>query len=319
MTGRPPNEDPPRTVAERRRRFDRERRRQFRAGIRLIADTEAEIKAVLLRARDTIMAELASQSASEFTVFRLQLLQRSVRDTLAIVERDGAAALDRGIVASWTSGVELVDRPLRSAGLDIAPQLAQVDGRVLLAMRTFLTDRMKSVSTDMVNNVNLELGQALTGAVTPFQAAQKVASIVGEGGLKRALVITRTEMGRAYSVAAQERMAQAARILPALRKQWRRSGKLHARFEHQAIDGQIQPVDKPFKLGNGIRLMHPRDPRAPPAETINCGCTALPYMSSWTMLNPGRTPVTDREADRSRQLRLLRDADLPPPGTPPTF
>jgi hypothetical protein len=311
VTGRPPD-DTPRTGKERRRRFESETRRRFRAAIRIQADTAAEVRAVLIRARDAIVAELASGTASEFTVFRLQLLQRSIRETLAAVERDGAAALDRGIVASWAAGIDQVDAPLRAAGVNVTPQLAQVDGRVLLAMRSFLTDRMRSVSADMVNKVNGELAQALTGVVTPFQTAQKIASIVGEGGLKRALVITRTEMGRAYSVAAQERMAQATEVVPELQKQWRRSGKLHARFEHQAIDGQVQDVDKPFKLGNGVKLMHPRDPKAPAAETINCGCTALPYMSSWTMLNPGRTPVTDREADGSRQLRLLRDADTPP-------
>jgi hypothetical protein len=318
VTGRPPDDGPPRTAAERRRRFERERRRQVRSGIRLIADTEAEVRAILIRARDAIVAQLASGTASEFTVFRLQQLRRSVQEVLTAMEREGAAALDRGVVASWSAGVQLVDAPLRAGGIDVTPQLTQVDGRVLLAMREFLTDRMKAVTTDTINRVNTELGLALTGVVTPFETAQRVASIVGEGGLKRALVITRTEMGRAYSVAAQERMAQATELVPELQKQWRRSGKLHARFLHQAIDGQVQDVDQPFKLGNGVKLMHPRDPKAPPAETVNCGCTALPYMKSWAMLNPGRTPVTDREADASRQLRLLRDAELPP-GTPSAF
>ena len=38
----------------------------------------------------------------------------------------------------------------------------------------------------------------------------------------RALTLIRTELGRAYSLAGQQRMEQAAEVLPGLRKQWRR-------------------------------------------------------------------------------------------------
>ena len=77
----------------------------------------------------------------------------------------------------------------------------------------------------------------------------------------------------AFSVATQERQTQAAEILPGLKKQWRRSGKVHSRTAHDLADGQIVDVDKPFMVG-GVPLMYPRDPKAPAKETINCGCVS---------------------------------------------
>ncbi len=63
------------------------------------------------------------------------------------------------------------------------------------------------------------------------------------GGRSRGLTVVRTELGRAYSVAGQARMAQAMEELPGLRKQWRRSGKIHSRLTHPALP-TISPTAK---------------------------------------------------------------------------
>jgi hypothetical protein len=131
------------------------------------------------------------------------------------------------------------------------------------------------------------------------------------GGIsrRRAIAIVRTELGRAFATASQLRSEQAAEYLPNLKKQWRRSGKIHSRRKHDLTDGQVRPVDQPFILGTGhvsdpaasggIRIMHPHDPAAPPSETINCGCISLPYMESWKdaglLTDPGKRPFSAEE------------------------
>ncbi len=55
-------------------------------------------------------------------------------------------------------------------------------------------------------------------------------------------------------------------MLPGLRKRWRHSGKIHSRLTHDVADGQVQPVDEPFRVSGG-RLMFPRDPAGPPGVT----------------------------------------------------
>ena len=116
-------------------------------------------------------------------------------------------------------------------------------------------------------------------------------------------------LGRAYATASQLRATEAQKHVPGLKKQWRRSGKIHSRRKHDLTDGQIRPVDQPFLLGTGaviegqegggIRIMHPHDPKAPPSETINCGCISLPYMDEWAeaglLEHPGKKPFSAEE------------------------
>ncbi len=83
-------------------------------------------------------------------------------------------------------------------------------------------------------------------------------------------------------------------MLPGLQKQWRRSGKIHSRTSHDRADGQVRPVDKPFDVA-GVQLRFPRDPLGPAKETINCGCTSLPFMATWEVTTPGRQPFTPAE------------------------
>jgi hypothetical protein len=99
--------------------------------------------------------------------------------------------------------------------------------------------------------------------------------------------------------------------LPELKKQWRRSGKIHSRPEHDAIDGQIRDFDQPFNVG-GVKLIYPRDSAGPPGETINGGCPSLPYMASWDVAISGRKPFSDEELARRPTKRPLRGLE----GTP---
>ena len=46
----------------------------------------------------------------------------------------------------------------------------------------------------------------------------------------------------------------------------------HTRYSHRQLDGQMQPVGKPFKSPLGD-IMFPGDPNADPANVYNCRCT----------------------------------------------
>jgi hypothetical protein len=65
-----------------------------------------------------------------------------------------------------------------------------------------------------------------------------------------------------------------------------------------------------FDVG-GIEIMHPRDPKAPPGETINCGCESLPMMVSWEVTHPGAKPFTPDEMANpgARQAAEVRERD----------
>lgn len=294
------------TKQERDRAFRKARTEQLRKRTRIQRDTAAELIRLLKDAQTRIAAILAG-TPTEYQAFLLPQLQRSIRQALADISAQMGQALDASAVASWQAGIDLIDKPLAAGGISITGVMPEIDTRQLEAMRTFMTDRMADVSVQLANQINTELGLVTIGAQTTGDAISKIEGLIKEGGRRRAITIVRTELGRAFAVATQGRMTQAQELLPGLQKQWRRSGKLHSRPSHDAADGQIVDVDKPFIIG-GYALMHPRDPTAPAAETINCGCESLPFMAHWRVANPGRKPFTQEELAASKFRRDLQNS-----------
>ncbi|PWR17683.1 hypothetical protein [Zavarzinia aquatilis] len=307
------------TDEERERRFRAERREQIKRAAQIQAETFALIKAQLEEARTRISVALAS-SPREFQTWRLTQLQAEVRRALGEVEARAGVAVAQGLDRSWQAGAELVTKPLAAAGIDIEPRLVALDPRLLDQLKTFQTDRIRDISSAAVSKINTEIAQAAIGTQTPFEAASKVAAHLG-GAEDRARTIVRLELGTAYSAAGHQRMAQAIKAgVKGLRKQWRRSGKLHPRLTHELADGQVTEVDQPFMVG-GKPIMFPRDPAAPIGERINCGCGLLPFMAHWRLDQPGQKPYTDAERAASRAVRqsdqIRADTERQQAATPP--
>jgi len=59
-------------------------------------------------------------------------------------------------------------------------------------------------------------------------------------------------------------------------KIWIAAGPPDDRPWHTAANGQEIPINEPFILSNGTRLMFPGDPSAGPGEICNCRCTIAP-------------------------------------------
>jgi len=294
------------TKKERDRAASKARTQVLRRRTRIQIDTREEVLRLLKTAQARIAGILAG-TPSEFQVFLLPQLQQSIRQAMQDMSTQAAANLDVSARAMWQAGLDLVDQPLAAGGLSIAGVLPQIDTRQLEAMRAFMTDRMADVGVQLANKINTELGLVAIGAQTTGDAINKIEGLISKGGRSRAITVTRDNLGRAFSIATQQRMKQAKPLLPGLKKQWRRSGKLHSRVSHDAADGQIQPIDEPFIIG-GVKLMHPRDPAGPLRETINCGCESLPLMEHWNVANPQRKPFTNDELNASAFRRGLQSA-----------
>ena len=277
--------------------FKDEQKAQLKRRPQIQQDTYAEIIRLLNLAQADIKTTLAG-APTEYQQFYLPQMQQEIKRVLAQFGDQAGTVAANGSTQSWKAGIDLVDKPIIAANILITAMLPRINTDILTAMRSFLTEKIKGVSTDLIDKINTQLGLTAIGAQSTGDAIKAVEAILESGGRKRALTIVRTELGRAYSVAAQARRMQAVEVLPGLQKQWRRSGKLHSRREHDYIDGQIQDVDKPFHVG-GYLLMQPRDPAGPASETINCGCEALSVMKHWKVVNPGRKAFTEQEKANS--------------------
>lgn len=321
----------------------------MKARAALLTQTRAEVIKLLNEALAEIKV-LLSDAPTEYEMYRLPLLQKQIEQTLVTFGNNSAAALVQGATQAWAGGQALVTvpleaagilitestpalntsavlaqgaaqaaastAPLEAAGIRIAARLPMLDTKMLMAISNFMTDRIKDVGREATAKINAQLGLVLIGAQTPGEAAAKIDTIMGGESRARAITITHTELARVYMVAAQQQLEQSAKLVPDLQKQWRRSGKTYSRLNHDAIDGQVRPVDKPFELvgkdGLMIEMMHPHDPTAPACEVINCGCVSRPYKASWKMLYPGKKPYTELELQQNPKKREINDAILNP-------
>jgi len=284
-------------------------------------DTIVQYLKAALQRINLILAE----QPTDYQQWALPRLAQEIRQVLAQFGEQAGAEISTAAGKAWQLGQDLIDKPLTAGGLRIEASLAKIDVRQLQAMRAFMTDRIKNVGLAAADKINAELGLVVIGAQSPSDAIGKVRVLLGEQSRQRATTIVRTELARAFGVASFERMKEAAARVPGLQKQWRKSGKLHPRPHHDVIDGQVRDVNKPFDLmraavvsksgkllpAASVQLMFPHDPSAPASETINCGCTMLPFKSDWKMQYPGRAPG-GREAGPSIR-ELLEQGAKPGP------
>lgn len=286
------------TSGERDKKFRAARREAVRQRPRIQRDTFREIQSLLGASLERIRATLAAQP-SDFQQWSLPQLEQQIQAVMKEFGDRGSQAAAEGTRRAWETGQQLVDEPLKAGGVRISGLIQELDTRQLLAMRHFMTDRIKNIGAVAVNRINSELGLVVIGNQSPGEAITSITRLLREQSRDRALTIVRTEIGRVFSAAGQQRQLQAANVVPGLKKQWRRSGKVHSRAAHDAADGQIREVDEPFNVG-GFELMYPRDPKAPASQTINCGCESLPHMENWEVQQPGRQPLSD--AERARRI-----------------
>ncbi|MGD9638376.1 MAG: hypothetical protein AB7U85_04890 [Alphaproteobacteria bacterium] len=285
--------------------FEKEAKKELKKKKTIQKDTEQEVFRLLQEANKEITATLAG-APTDYQQWSLSNLQKSIAVVTDELGENLASSATKGASDSWNAGIGLVDNSINAAtGINLAANLQQIDTKQLMSMRTFLTDRMKDVSKQAAQRINSNLGLVMIGAKTPFEAVSNVKTILNDKAGSRARTILNTELGRAYSCACQERMADAAEAIPKLKKQWRRSGRVNSRHDHDLADGQVVDVDKPFIVG-GHELMYPRDPKAPASQTVNCGCVALPYMEDWEMAHPKNKPFSDEELFKSQEKREVK-------------
>lgn len=266
------------TPQQRLAAFLREQTRQMNAWNAERRASAGDVMRVLARADAKVQAVLKN-APTDWQSYHMPQLKRAIEKAMeeTALELKAAAELHQG--RAFAFGRDALDAPLGMAGFKLDMLAPVIDTRQMAAMRAFMTDRMEGLAARALEKINGQLGLVMAGAQAPTDALNSISALL-QGDRGRALTVMRTEIGRAYATATHERMGEAKAYLPALKKQWRKSGKLHGRLEHIAAHGQVRDVDKPYDVG-GEKLMYPRDPNGSAKNTINCGCESVAWMDSW--------------------------------------
>jgi hypothetical protein len=282
----------PRTKA-----FIKARSFQLKRIVALDKATARHAHQLMIAARQQILAMLAGELTA-FQAHRLSQLQASIKTEMDALGLALASASDQAINNAADLGSDLVTAPLAAGGITIQSNLNTAAAEQVLAIRAFTTGKIKGITSAAADDMSNQLALVLMGASNRTAAVNYVQRTFTDSR-KRANRIVNTELGRAYSTAAQDRMDAAVDAGVPMQKQWRRSGKLKSRRDHDNADGQIVDANASFVIGRSKeKLRYPRDPRAHIKQTINCGCTALPYMADWPMEHPLGKPYTPEELAR---------------------
>ena len=278
-------------TTEQDKQFENEQLLIVAEGIALQRDTRDAIVRFLKIAEDKVLLQIASQPA-DYQLWHLTQLHSEVNRVLGEFQRDGAKTVSDAAKKSWELGIEQVDTPLKAMQLKVPPQLFQIDTHLLDTLSTFVADRIQNIGAEAINKISQEISMVAIGAQNTNDAIHNIKVILGDKSRERATTICRTELGRVLTIATHKRALQAVKINPGLRKKWGKSGKTHARLNHNLTHGQIRPIDKPFIIGvktvddkvkydGYTEMMMPRDPSASASETINCGCLYLLHNDKW--------------------------------------
>ena len=225
----------------------------------------------------------AETGGSTFDLARIGALQQEIGENFLELRARFPRELSNWSDVMAERAAAVVDGPLQVAfGTDMLPTFA-LSRSIVGAAATVQAGLITRMTQDGIRRVSNEIALGATGLKSPWEVMQAVGrnldspSIFGDIAT-RAEVITRTELGRVYSVASQARKEEAAKVVRGMKKQWFhgpiRSG---SRPSHVAAHGQIVDVFDHYDVG-GEPLRFPRDPQGSAGNTINCGCQSLPYV-----------------------------------------
>lgn len=266
---------------------------------RIQRDVIAEVIRQLQIAQGRVIASLAA-AKDDAARARLTWQRDEIRRALDAFRASATTSAVGAARKAWIEGKASIDRPIAAAGAPIAPR---IDGRTLVAMENFLTGRIKDVSREALEKINEALAQHVLGTRSLSETITEVQRILGSDSRRRAMTIVYTEIGRVHSAAQYQAMLQQAKLIPGLKKRWRKSGKKHPRAGHAIADGQTVLVEDPFeiivdlKTGEVEQLLFPRDPRGSPKNTINCGCQMVPELPESFAPAPTPGPASEPAAE----------------------
>ena len=138
--------------------------------------------------------------------------------------------------------------------------------------------------------ITAQVSRGISTGMSFQQVAQQLAG-VSNIGFNNAVRIARTEGHRIQVQGTMDACFKAKDKGADVLKQWDATLDDRTRESHQAVDGEIREVDKPFSNG----LMFPGDPSGGAAEVINCRC-ALLQRARWALDDDELQTLKDRAA-----------------------
>jgi hypothetical protein len=215
----------------------------------------ATVSAALRRWLDLAKRAVAGPTGPDATrIYSLQPEWNSEVDTIL-------TEIGRIGISAWSSATNV---PPVSRHAFIVSYLADVQNLLV------------RIPDEVANLVFAEIADGTNAGETRDQIAARIDKVLSytdsERWPNRAKVIAQTEVNRAYGAGTMAAGIEQARVTGRqLTKRWDTKDDNRVRSPHREVDGVTVPVWYPFYV-NGVPMMFPGDPSAPPELVINCRC-----------------------------------------------
>ncbi len=221
-------------------------------------------------------------------------LQKQVEGILTQMETSQFATVSEYLNTCYTDGFIGTIFDVHGQGVPImAPinqesmvRAVQLESKISKGLYTRLGEDVDLLKKKITAQVSRGISTGMT-----FKQVAKQLENYTRIGYNNAVRIARTEGHRIQTTAAMDAMTVAKEKGCDVLKQWDATLDTRTRESHQAVDGEIRELDKPFSNG----LMYAGDPSGRPEEVINCRCAVL-QRARWALDEDELQTLKDRAA-----------------------
>lgn len=190
----------------------------------------------------------------------IESLHRDLGDTYRAAWKDAAM--------TWADWVQQRTTVARKAG-------GSIEARIDDWLKKNAGKRITGITESQRKRITAEIAKGEKAGLGVQQIARNLDKFYLEDIIpNRALVIAQTEIGSATNWAQYNVAQEAAAMDVPMEKEWLSLRDDRVRDDHRSANGQRQPMDEPFLVGDD-ELMYPSDPSGSPEEVINCRCSVL--------------------------------------------
>ena len=149
----------------------------------------------------------------------------------------------------------------------------------VMAQLAYTQNLLVRIPDEVYNLIFAEITEGVNAGETVGQVAQRVDRVLSYTGSERwpnrARTIATTETTRAYGAGTTAAGMEQSRVTGRmLQKRWDTKHDEKVRISHREVDGETVGLGMPFYV-DGIPMMFPGDPLAPPDLVINCRCDVV--------------------------------------------
>lgn len=174
-----------------------------------------------------------------------------------------------------------------AAPTDPSELFPEVVNTKAIAYQTEATKRVVGITDTLWADLNSRVVENLTVGMD-IKTLTKEVEAIGQFATSRSRSIARTETLGAYNGGDWDG-AQALGEFGPTHKRWLATTDGRERDSHREANGQVVPMDEPFKVGGGS-MMRPHALGAPAGEVVNCRCTTQMFWPGDKLPEGSRAP-----------------------------